>query len=773
MSKLKLLEFQQRVVEKGIKCLKEKKSFVFQSPTGTGKTFISSNLLNAFIESLQPNEEYSFLHFSPSTGQLNEQNAIKFEEYRTSANLTRYKTWKLTSTKQMTIGSFEKNTIHFFGWDSLIKKTNTVTGEMERGSWYDVLTTTLNKGVKIVIVIDEQHINKNSKQTDSFINEIVRLHEMYFNEEPIRIEMSATVDKKDREKLDHRVYYSEAKEEELVKKGIIINKDLTGDVNTENEVLIHSAINKREQIIEAYNKRNLQKKGKLPLLVIQLPDGAKTKGDITLSIENTTQYVLSHPSIHENHVAVWISGRHETLDGTKIEKSDIENNEDISILIFKQAVATGWDIPRANIWVKLRNNMDKAFETQTLGRVLRNQFRKYYNNELIDNAFIYTNDQNVKDEIQNTFGEDAGTAERRTISKKPEIIGHRKDKLAIIEYNFDEVDVDEVLDNIINQTKNLPYIEKIKNEIISNGLYLEEWSATLKLGGQVMDEDDSKDLKTYAQTSFGDDYPLTLYKRWFEYKISLNSEVVEKVLDTLIKEWAEQNPDVRVTSRAYKYFWQKNGDVQQLINDIKEIFRNISVNKESYNVGEFTPKEEVDIFKNYINFENIADQIFDNNMFYNTSLNIDSKTKNPFDSNVEREFYKDLMNPLGGISKNIKYFLYNQVDAKQYYYISYIDKDFRVRKYFPDFIVVKDDTIFILDTKTYDGGLKVSGGESSEHKMDVVNEYLHSGVLGQYTDKKVKFGYVYKRADKWYVVRETKKEDEAFSSMGINEFMGE
>lgn len=774
MKKISLLEFQQEAVDKGIKCLLNKKTYFFQSPTGTGKTFISANLINKFIENIPVDEKYTFLHFSPSTGQLNEQNAEKFEQYRKTSGLTRYETWLLTSTKQITINSFEKNIIHFFGWDSLIKKTNTIVSEMERNNWFDVLVKTFNKDIKIVMIIDEQHINKNSKATSLFIEKIIELHKLFFNENPIRIETSATIAKNDIGKLNHRVYYSQAKEEELVKKGILINKDLTDGVMTENEVLIHSAINKREEIIGVYNKKNLMKKGKLPLLVIQLPDSDKTKGDITQTVEATIKYVLSHHKMHKNHVAIWISGKHETLDGKKIEKIDVENNEDISVLIFKQAIAVGWDIPRANIWVKLRNNMDKAFETQTLGRVLRNQFRKYYNNELIDNAFIYTNDQNIKSEIEETYGENVSSIEKMKVFKHENITDYEKeDKLAIINYKERELDVDLIFDNLLNKVRKSSEISIVKYEIF-NKIELENWTTKLKLGGYIPEADNVQNIKTYIQTTLGDEYELTLYKRWFEFKNSLDNELVQKVLEIIIDEFAMKNPKLRITSRAYKYFYDNNGSSQQLINLIKSLFREISVNEKNYTSSAFVLKKQIDIFNKYVDFENVVKEKFDENMFYKTSLKINKKENDGFDSNVERRFYKELLNPLSEIIERnkLKYFIYNQVDANQFYYISYVDKNFKVRKYFPDFIIVTEKTIFILDTKTYDG-INVSYKETSEHKMDVVNDFLNLKKIQQYTKKEVKFGYVYEHNSNWYVVSKTKTENENFNSESINDFMKE
>ena len=65
-------------------------------------------------------------------------------------------------------------------------------------------------------------------------------------------------------------------------------------------------------------------------------------------------------------LAVWLSDRHENLEGI-----DSNRAAPSTAVIIKQAVATGWDCPRAQILVKLRDNMDETFEIQTIGRIRR------------------------------------------------------------------------------------------------------------------------------------------------------------------------------------------------------------------------------------------------------------------------------------------------------------------------------------------------------------------------------------------------------------------
>ncbi len=164
------------------------------------------------------------------------------------------------------------------------------------------------------------------------------------------------------------------------------------------------------QVIKAYDSKKLNKNYKYPLVMIQLSDKTPKSDEE----DKTSQIlkILENQKIHKNHIAIWLSNDHRIAsDKSKSKdvvslKDKIINDSNIRFLIFKQAIATGWDIPRANIWVKLREIKNDAFQIQTMGRVLRNQFKKYYNNPLIDSAFIFNNDKTANLEICESFGEE-------------------------------------------------------------------------------------------------------------------------------------------------------------------------------------------------------------------------------------------------------------------------------------------------------------------------------------------------------------------------------
>ncbi len=101
----------------------------------------------------------------------------------------------------------------------------------------------------------------------------------------------------------------------------------------------------------------------------------------------------------EANIAVWLSGEH--INVTEVSRND----SNVNYLLMKQAVSTGWDAPRAKILVKLRLNTSHNFTIQTIGRIRRMPQRHYYQNEILNNSYVYSNDSNyVNEVIKNGMG---------------------------------------------------------------------------------------------------------------------------------------------------------------------------------------------------------------------------------------------------------------------------------------------------------------------------------------------------------------------------------
>lgn len=143
------------------------------------------------------------------------------------------------------------------------------------------------------------------------------------------------------------------------------------------------------------------------IIIVQIPN----KSDALL--DRVEEYFESKGITYENNLlAVWLSDKKQNLE-------DIEqpNTEPIAVII-KQAVATGWDCPRSQILVKLRDNMSEVFEIQTIGRIRRMPEAKHYESDLLDSCYLYTLDEKFTESVKQNLGK--GALDAYKVFLKPE-----------------------------------------------------------------------------------------------------------------------------------------------------------------------------------------------------------------------------------------------------------------------------------------------------------------------------------------------------------------
>ena len=170
----------------------------------------------------------------------------------------------------------------------------------------------------------------------------------------------------------------------MIKKEIIINEDIDkidDDEITSQELVMEMAYRKRLELKKAYEKEGIDIN---PLVLVQIPN-SETGDDKKLFIES----FLGEKGINkDNHkLAVWLTDEKVNQEAGLITKND----DTAEFLIFKQAVDTGWDCPRAQILVKFREIQSLVFEIQTVGRIMRMPEALHYKNDVLNKAFVYTN----------------------------------------------------------------------------------------------------------------------------------------------------------------------------------------------------------------------------------------------------------------------------------------------------------------------------------------------------------------------------------------------
>lgn len=354
-----------------------RKEIVLKSPTGSGKTFMASSLFEE-LASENSNINFCIMWACPGKGELHKQSFDSVKKYLGGNPVC-------TLLEDDFFGSrkyIKNHEIVFINWEKLIQKdketgkwANNLMKDQEGHNFIDVIEQTRLNCTKVILVIDESHIGKSSKaRIQEFINTIICPN--------IVLEMSATPIS---EHIDVAVDPQKVIDEGMIKEDVIVNEGISKEdrsmEETDSELLVlEKGFLKREELKKEYNSI-----GSIvnPLVLIQIPNVDEGEAK-KLVIKD----FLREKGITEDNgkLKFWCDDKGH-FDKKKIRDLDDETE----YLVFKTAVATGWDCPRAQILIKFREGKSETFEIQTIGRILRTAEAKSYNNSLLDNAYIFTN----------------------------------------------------------------------------------------------------------------------------------------------------------------------------------------------------------------------------------------------------------------------------------------------------------------------------------------------------------------------------------------------
>lgn len=382
---MQLKEFQLKAVKSLFEAMdSSSRDIILKSPTGSGKTIILTYFMHQYMQSYS---KTVFVWLTPGKGNLEEQSKRKMDTYIHAAHT------KLLS--DVMTGGFEENDSCFINWEKLTKKGNHALKNSERTNFIEYIARALNEGLRFVVIVDESHQN-NTVKADDIIQ--------YFHTDKI-IRCSATPKGiKNAEIIE--IPEENVIAEGLIKKMLIINEDFPQKIETEdkNAYLLDKALAKQRSLRSAYLSSGSDIN---PLIVVQIPNKSeKMQDDIERYFE------LQGITYENQQLAVWLSDMHENLEG--IERPDAKP----LAVIIKQAVATGWDCPRAHILVKLRDNMDETFEIQTIGRIRRMPEARHYGSDLLDSCYLYTFDEKFTAGVKMSLGK--GALEATTLFLKNE-----------------------------------------------------------------------------------------------------------------------------------------------------------------------------------------------------------------------------------------------------------------------------------------------------------------------------------------------------------------
>lgn len=386
----KLYDFQTKHEENLLHKCADHHEMVLCAPTGSGKTVLVCKFIDDYLDE---NPNTVFLWLCPGAGGLHKQSEESFAE--TTSGIPYGDVYGFITEPD------PRGHVFFINWDKINKKSNVVLRE---GEHKDLMTKVLschNSGIDIFMLIDEEH--KYRDTANEYVNNIQPAHVLRISATPIS-------------QGDHveTIEDDEVIAAGLIATGISINEGVSQSIQENNNLdddirLLDLADKKRKEIQKEYDRLGLRIR---PLVLIQFPNGSEEW------IQRVKEALadMGYPE-SSGMVASWFSGDHPD-NPEEIKKLDGE----YSFLLFKQAIATGWDCPRAKILVKLREGGTEKFNIQTVGRIRRMPLREHYDIDLIDNCYLYTLDSQFTEGLTTGLDNSFYTYQYRRKESAPNIV---------------------------------------------------------------------------------------------------------------------------------------------------------------------------------------------------------------------------------------------------------------------------------------------------------------------------------------------------------------
>lgn len=350
---------------------------VFEAPTGSGKTvtmaaFLQQLLLDLPLHTELPERRFAFIWIAPNLLHQQSLSALRSYFEATRALQCRY-------FNELAGGELQEGDILFLNWESVWSQKNTIVQEGESTrSLYEVVDAARVQGIEVVAVIDEAHVKLTGERCQAVLDRI---------NAAVEIEVSATPEYK--ADFHIKIPTIDVIQAGMIKKSIVLNPKLGNeDGDSLNELLIREALTKREQLERLYRKQGSLVR---PLLLVQLPnDSTETESAVERRIHEAVVKSLEAKGITTGNgkLAIWLSGA-----ANKVNQEDSvlkPFNSTVEVLLFKQAIATGWDCPRAAVLLIFRELKENSFTVQTVGRILRMPEQKHYIDDTLNYGYVYT-----------------------------------------------------------------------------------------------------------------------------------------------------------------------------------------------------------------------------------------------------------------------------------------------------------------------------------------------------------------------------------------------
>lgn len=711
---------------------------LLHAPTGSGKTVIIGQFLKEWIESQNSSDPLlSFIWLSVRS--------LPEQSYNKINPLSHTSIFKCTLHSDRG-KEINQNEIIFVPWQTVSHKKNKEEyrksmRKTESGKDYPSIIKRTRKqpNKKIILIVDEAHLNLDAEgakevlakfKPDMFIFMTATPNNLVKNYNTFPILTKVPVDK--------------VIEAQMIKKELPINykwfdKKKRSQPSVTTKKVILRGLEWREELVKKYKKNKIGRKTVNPLLIIQLPQ----KGTSPIkNLQQKIEKILAEKKItYENKkLALWMSDdkdKRNLDDGDKsttkfkLEKGkkieDIDN--EVEVLIFKEAIATGWDCPRAHVMCLFREQKNMSFTFQVIGRIMRMPELKHYpNDEELNRGYIFTNlpEFELEEHIEKTYvPEDRGELDEKLYNPIHLKSIHIKRQRSMTRFNTDFYNIFTKTAKINKKMKSLNLTSrKISSKIIQGVIGPENYGleGEVETIGSVVSSKAPDELPEHFQTQIADWCKPYHGERSHELLFRSLLASIEKNFGITWKNNSEKIIKTILTDKNKK-----------IITECTDIAKEKYANKQAKLATEKPKVYDFEILENGSRFTNHAGGT-KSIIKKDATLSVEKPLYDTFSKSVpERAFYKKLNN-----SKNVAWWWKNGYGDKLFFATPYkLDK--RWWRFFPDYIVQwTDGTVGIYDTK---GGMHI---DSKETKLKAKS--LADTIKNQ-NKNRTKFKYKHKRKE--------------------------
>jgi type III restriction enzyme len=523
-----------------------------------------------------------------------------------------------------------------------------------------------------------------------------------------------------------------------------------------NQHLIHLALEKRNELAEAYKKIGVNIN---PLLLIQLPnDGDGMSSEDNSVKEEVLNYLDKIKGINtdNNKLAVWLSGEKTNLDG-------IEANDNITeVLLFKQAIALGWDCPRAAVLLIFRKIESFTFSAQTVGRILRMPEQKFYQDDRLNRGYVYTNlSKDIIEIVQDDMDYMSSLhAVRRKDLNNVCLVSEYNERLAI------------------QRNRLGSDFKQYLTETFERNWFVQDITQSLFTAAQLDGEDDTnEDVDNQSQTFKNKEAvkdKINFNVKSISIDIVEDLEITGEVGKTMIRNKAKYVRTMQELDATFMAFCSKTlggtyekvsvrtlaVDLEEVMENLFELFESDALKVILYHTNR--PKFE-DIIKKALysytlklkerqraikakgfvryNWEVPADRLYKEDT-HNKRAEVENHALMPFiEFNGASDQEKNFTDYLETNTEYIDWWYKNGDEGKQHYSIGYTNVDGEKALFYIDFVIrMKNGQIFLFDTKSQ------GSDKNGTNKHNALIDYINSD---ENKDKHLKGGIIIQKGENW------------------------